>query len=176
MFSYIILNIWRWLLLKADIVQKAEDEDEHFTVIAGTQQDLQTVNVLLKHSGRLQHIQGFVSPLNEERSLGNLNDLQKLLANAPLKELILCESKDLSFGQIISLYEQTGQQVKLRLHATGSDSIIGSDSKNEAGQVLNSRQYLLSKSVNLRLKRLVDIVSSTFLLVLFPFHFIFNKQ
>ncbi|MEQ1798160.1 MAG: glycosyltransferase [Lacibacter sp.] len=176
MFSYLILNIWRWLLLKADIVQKAEDEDEHFTVVAGTQQDLQTVNVLLKHSGRLQHIQGFVSPLNEERSLGNLNDLQKLLANAPLKELILCESKDLSFAQIISLYEQTGQQVKLRLHATGSDSIIGSDSKNEAGQVLNSRQYQLAQLVNLRLKRLVDIVSSSFLLVLFPFHFLFNKH
>ena len=176
LFSYIILNIWRWILLQTDVLQKAEDEDEHFTVVAGTQQDLQTVNILLKHSGRLQHIQGFVSPLNEERSLGNLNDLQKLLANTPLKELILCESKDLSFAQIISLYEQTGQQVKLRLHATGSDSIIGSDSKNEAGQVLNSRQYQLSKSVNLRLKRLVDIVSSTFLLVLFPFHFLFNKH
>ncbi len=175
MFSYIILNIWRWLLLKTDVVQKAADEDEHFTIVAGTQQDLLTVNILLKQAGR-QHIQGFVSPLNEERSLGNLNDLQKLLTNAPLKELILCESKDLSFTQIISLYEQTGQQVKLRLHATGSGSIIGSDSKNEAGQVLNSRQYQLSQSVNLRLKRLVDIFSAFFLLILFPFHFLFNKH
>ncbi|MBK8087678.1 MAG: glycosyltransferase [Chitinophagaceae bacterium] len=51
LFSYIILYIWRWFLLKTDIVQKAENEDEHFTVVAGTQQDLQTVNFLLKHSG-----------------------------------------------------------------------------------------------------------------------------
>ncbi len=176
LFSYIILNTWRWILLKTDIVQKAADENEHFTVVAGTQQDLQNINILLKHSGRLQHIQGFVSPLNEERSLGNLNDLPKLLSNAPLKELILCESKYLSFAEIISLYEQTGQQVKLRLHGNGSCSIIGSDSKNEAGQVLNSRQYQLSQSVNLRLKRLVDLVFSLFLLMLFPFHFLLNKH
>lgn len=174
--SYIILNSWRWLLLQTDVLQKAEDENEHFTVVAGTQQDLQTVNILLKQSGRQQHIQGYISPVNEEHSLGSIDDLQKLLANAPLKELILCESNALPFTQIIPLYEQTGRKLKLRLHATGSDSIIGSDSKNEAGQVLNSRQYQLSQSVNLRLKRLVDMVSSFLLLLCFPLHFLFNKH
>lgn len=175
--SYLILIIWRWLLLQTGVLQKAEDENEHFTVVAGTHHDLQNVNHLLKQSGRLQQIQGFISPVNnEEHSLGNIDELQKLLANTQLKELILCESKDFPFTQIIQLYEQTGRQLKLRLHAAGSYSIIGSDSKNEAGQVLNSRRYRLSQSVNLRLKRLVDIVSSVIFLLLLPFHFLFNQH
>ncbi len=175
-FSYLLLNIWRWILLQTDVLQKADDEDDFFSIVAGTQQDLQTVNSLLKHTGRQQNIQSFVSPLNEEHSLGTLNDIQKLLQNTPVKELILCESNQITFAQIISLYEQTGKQVKLRLHASGSESIIGSDSKNEAGQVLNSRNYQLAQAVNLRLKRLIDVASALFFLFLFPFHFLLNKH
>lgn len=176
LFSYILLILWRWILLQTDVVQKAEDTEDHFTVVAGTQEDLRTVNSLLKYSGREQSIQGFVSPLNEEHSISNIKDIQKLLENAPLKELILCESKHLSFTQIISLFEQTGKRVKLRLHANGSESIIGSDSKNEAGEILNSRKYQLAQAVNLRLKRLVDLLSAFGLLLLFPVHFFFNKH
>ena len=175
-FSYMLLNCWRWLLLQTDVLQKAADDVVDFSIVAGTQQDLQTINDLLKHGGRKQNIQGFISPLNEEHSLGTINTIQNLLQNTPVKELILCESNQISFAQIISLYEQTGKQVKLRLHAAGSGSIIGSDSKNEAGEVLNSQSFQLSKAVNRRLKRLIDVGAALLLLLVFPLHFLFNKH
>ena len=175
-FSYVLLNLWRWLLLKTDVLQKAEDEEDHFSIVAGTQKDLQTVNTILKAAGRQQIIQGFISPLNEEHSLGTIKDMHHLLRNTPVKELILCQSDALSFAQIISLYEQTGKQVKLRLHAAASKSIIGSDSKNEAGEVLNTQSYKLAKLVNRRIKRLIDFSTATFFLLLFPVHFLFNKH
>ncbi len=176
LFSYLVLIVWRSVLLKIDVLQKADDDDEQLSLVAGTKADMQHINTLLKHTGRHQRIAGFISPLAEEHSLGSINDLQQILQNTPARELILCQSNQLSFAQIIEVYEQTGKQVKLRLHAYQSSSIIGSDSKNEAGQVLNAEEYKLAFAVNLRLKRLIDFVAAIVLLLLFPFHFVFNKQ
>ena len=175
-FSYVLLYVWRRLLLKTDVLERAVEEDDYFSLVAGTEEDLQKVNNLLQQYGRTQTIQGFVSPLNEEHALGNVAELQQLLQNTPANELILCQSNSLSFAQIIELYEQTGKQVKLRLHAEGSESIIASDSKNEAGEVLHHQHYRLSQAVNLRLKRLIDMSSSLLFLLSFPLHFIVHKN
>lgn len=176
MYSYLFLYLWRRILLYADILEKAIDEDDYFSLVAGTESDLIKVNNLLHLHGRSQTIQGFVSPLNEPKSLGRLDELQQLLQNTPANELILCQSKDLSFAQIITLYEQTGKRVKLRLHAQHSESIIGSDSKNEAGEVLHRQKLQLSEEVNLRLKRLIDVSTSALFLLSFPLHFIINRH
>ncbi len=175
-FSYMILIFWRWVLLRTDVLKSADNENEGFLLVAGTGRDLDKVNTLLKQSGRLKPIQAFISPLDEVQSLGKVNDIKTLLASTPAKELILCESADLSFQQIISLYEQNGKKVNLRLHASNSECIVGSDSKNEAGYVLNSKQYALALAINLRLKRLIDLSAAFLLLITFPLHFIFNKQ
>lgn len=175
-FSYVVLYLWRRILLQTDVLERAVEKDDYFSLVAGTQADLQKVNNLLQQYGRTQTIQGFVSPLNEEHALGNVTELRQLLQNTPANELILCQSNSLSFAQIIQLYEQTGKQVKLRLHAEGSESIVASDSKNEAGEVLHRQHYQISQSVNLRLKRLIDFSSSLFFLLSFPFHLIFHKK
>jgi O-antigen biosynthesis protein len=175
-FSYVVLYLWRRILLQTDVLERAVEKDDYFSLVAGTQADLQKVNNLLQQYGRTQTIQGFVSPLNEEHALGNVTELRQLLQNTPANELILCQSNSLSFAKIIQLYEQTGKQVKLRLHAEGSESIIASDSKNEAGEVLHRQHYQISQSVNLRLKRLIDFSSSLFFLLSFPFHLIFHKK
>ncbi len=173
--SYLILIIWRWVLLQLQVIQKAESSHERLTLVAGTAADLQTINNLLRHTGKSESIRGFISPLNEVHSLGNISNIEELLKNTTAKELILCESEHLSFQQLITLFETTGRHVKLRLHAKNSGSIIGSDSKNEAGQVLNMQQYQLARAVNQRLKRLIDVVTASFFLISFPVHFITNK-
>ncbi len=174
-FSSVALVVWRWILLVTDVLRKAENEEDVFSLVAGTQNDLDKVNALLKQSGRTT-VEGFVSPFAEKHSLGTINDIQGVLKSTPAKELILCEGKELLFARIITLYEQCGKKVRLRLHAASSESIVGSDSKNEAGYVLNSKQYALAQSVNLRLKRLIDVCTGFLLLLTFPFHFIFNKH
>jgi O-antigen biosynthesis protein len=176
LFSYVVLYLWRRLLLQTGVLEKAVEETEYFSLLAGTETDLQKVKNLLQLSGRTQPIQGFVSPVHEEKALGNLSDIQQLLQNTPANELILCQSDRLSFAAIIQLYEQAGNQIKMRLHADGSESIIGSDSKNKAGEVLHQQTYRLSKAVNLRLKRLIDTSSSLIFLLSFPLHLIFHKQ
>ncbi|MFY7840056.1 MAG: glycosyltransferase family 2 protein [Lacibacter sp.] len=174
--SYVFLYAWRLLLLKTAVLEKAIDEEDYFSIIAGTETDLQKVNQLLQQNGRRKTVQGFVSPLTEEHALGPVTELPQLLQNTPANELVICESEHLSFAEIIKLYEQAGKKVKLRLHANGSESIIGSDSKNEAGEVLHSQQYQLAKEINLRLKRLIDFGTSLFFLLTFPVHFVTNRH
>lgn len=174
--SYLLLYIWRRILLQADMLEKAIDEDEYFSLVAGTETDLQKVNNLLQLHGRHNSIQGFVSPANEPKALGRIDELQQLLQSTPANELILCESSSLSFAHIIQLYQQSGKKVKLRLHAQDSESIIGSDSKNEAGEVLHREKLNLNEEVNLRLKRLIDVCTSLFFLLSFPLHFLFNRH
>ncbi len=175
-FCYVLLYLWRRILLQMDVLERAMEAGDYFSLVTGTQVDLQKVNNLLRQYGRKQNIQGFISPLNEEHALGNVTEIQQLLQNTPANELIFCQSHSLSFAQIIELYEQTGKQVKLRLHAEGSESIIASDSKNEAGEVLHHEHYRLSQAVNLRLKRLIDLSSSLLFLLSFPLHFIIHKH
>ncbi len=175
-FSYVVLYLWRRILLQTDVLERAIEEEDYFSLVAGTQADLGKVNNLLQQYGRTQTIQGFVSPLNEEHALGNISEIQQLLQNTPANELILCQSNALSFAQIIQLYEQTGKRVKLRLHAEASESIIASDSKNEAGEVLHQQHFCISQAVNLRLKRLIDMSTALLFLLSFPLHFIFNKN
>ncbi|RXK60543.1 glycosyltransferase [Lacibacter luteus] len=175
-FSYLFLYAWRQLLLKTAVLEKAIDEEDYFSIIAGTQADLQKVNQLLQQNGRRKTVQGFISPIAEEHALGPVTELPQLLQNTPANELLMCESTHLSFAEIIGLYEPAGKKVKLRLHANGSESIIGSDSKNEAGEVLHNEQYQLATEINLRLKRLIDISTSLFFLLTFPVHFIINRH
>ena len=176
LFSFGILAWWRWILLKVKFLEQAVDDEEPYMLVAGTHQQMETIKTLIQHSGRSQNISGFISPLKENYSLGTLSDLQTILRNAPLKELIICQSPELSFSKLIGIYEQVGKQIKLRLHAEGSKSIVGSDSKHITGEVLSNRIYKLDRQSNRRLKRLFDLMSSVLMLLLFPLHFLFNKR
>ena len=176
LFSFGILACWRWILLKAQFLEQAVDEEEPYILVAGTHQQMEAIKTLIQHSGRSQNISGFISPLTEDSSLGTLSDLQTILRNAPHKELIICQSPELSFSKLIGIYEQVGKQIKLRLHAAGSKSIVGSDSKNITGEVLSKRIYKLDHQSNRRLKRLLDLLSSVLMLLVFPLHFLLNKR
>jgi GT2 family glycosyltransferase len=51
-------------------------------------------------------------------------------------EIVWCEGKELSFGEIIGQYAQNRAQLPYKIHALGSASIVGSDSKNTQGDTI----------------------------------------
>lgn len=175
-FSFGLLALWRWILLLLKVVEPDESEEENYTIVVGTAAQMEEAKKLLDPAGKAQQIRGFVSPLPEVHSLGTPAQLPQILENTPVKELILCESNSLSFKDIIAVYQQSGRRVKLRLHAGGSLSIVGSDSKNYSGETIGVASYRLSLPINRRLKRLVDVAVSLFLILLFPLHFLFNRH
>lgn len=174
--SFAVLVVWRWVLLKAGFLEQDEDDVETYSIVAGTQKSVNEVKELLEPSGKTAYIRGFVSPLQEPHSLGTTAQLPQILESTPVRELILCESDAFSFRQILAVYEQSGELVKLRLHASGSKSVVGSDSKNYSGQAIGERPFQLHLPLNLRLKRLTDVCASLFLLLTFPAHFLLNRN
>lgn len=176
LFGFGMLALWRRLLLQLQVLTPADADEERYTLVIGTAADFAEVQALAKRSGSSRHLRGFVSPLAEAHSLGHPDELQTLLDNTPTRELIICTGSHFSYSRAIALYQQYGSRVRLRLHAAGSGSIVGSDSKHYSGEAIGAPLYKLGLPVNRRLKRLLDVVVAVLLLATAPLHFIFNRK
>jgi hypothetical protein len=65
----------------------------------------------------------------------------------------------------------------VKIHAAGSYSIVGSQSKDESGEAVSKENgYNLSNPYNRRLKRLIDVSISVAGLITFPVQFILVKK
>jgi len=90
--------------------------------------------------------------------------------------VIFCEGT-LSFNEIIQATEYAPRNIKIKFHASGSHSIIGSDSKDSMGQAFSKENgYKLADPYRSRVKRLIDILSSLLFLVSFPIHLFTQKN
>jgi GT2 family glycosyltransferase len=166
--SIVALGIWRNILLAMGIVQPAAADDETYTVIAGTQKEAAQVMTLVRKSGTHHPVKGVISPLHEAGSLGSIESLQDIIRGLPVRELIFCESAALAFKDIIHHYEHCPPHIRLRIHSSGSHSVVGSDSRFDAGEIIGSPSYKLSQPIHRRRKRLVDVVAALLLLMSFP--------
>ncbi len=68
--------------------------------------------------------------------------------------MIFCEGT-LSFKNIIDALQQVPENIKIKIHAAGSHSIVGSDSKDSSGEAVSKENGIkLADPYNRRLKRL----------------------
>jgi hypothetical protein len=73
--------------------------------------------------------------------------------------------------------QQLPAGVRAKIHAKGSHSIVGSDSKDSSGESLSKENgFLLADPYNRRIKRLIDVSYSLLCIIFFPLHFIFNRH
>ncbi len=94
----------------------------------------------------------------------------------PIKEVILCEGK-LSFFKIIQLVKIIPPHIRTKFHASCSESVIGSDSKNSTGKYINKHPlFKLALGVNKRNKELEDIIISLIFIISFPVHLALQKN
>ena len=175
-FSFGVLMLWRRVLLFIDFLEQAEDTNRLYTIVVGTEKDKKNVIQLSARANPSPQIRGWVSTDAEEYSLGKIEKISSILESMPVKQLILCEGNSFSFEKIISFYEKNAGSLQLRLHADGSNSVVGSDSREYAGEVIGEPSYLLHVPTRRRLKRLVDVVVSVFFLSVFPLHFLLNRR
>src|SRR5690606_23000370 len=107
---------------------------------------------------------------------GVWHTIGKLFPSVPAREIIFCIG-ELSLKEIISVLPQVPDHVRIKYHVSASRSIVGSDSKNFAGESLSEHNgYKISSPYNMRLKRLIDGFTSVLFLISFPFHFILHKK
>jgi O-antigen biosynthesis protein len=169
--SYVFISLLRWLMVNWQMIEWHNDQTARAqTVIAGTPEEYKAVCLLLKEAGLQERILGRVAVSNDKEAdaVGNWQQLMPLRETIPYREIIYCEGV-LSFAQIVQQIQTLPKDIKLKFHAAGSSSIVGSDSKDSAGEILSfEKDFRLALPVNQRLKRLIDIAFCLFFLLTFP--------
>ena len=95
-------------------------------------------------------------------------NIKKFIGLFPAKEIIFCE-EGLSFKEIIHHTAHLPSNLRMRISAAGSGSIVGSDSSNNAGEIVAEMiKYNISSPFNIRMKRLIDVLVSLFVCIFWP--------
>jgi GT2 family glycosyltransferase len=176
--AFALISLLRWILVRTYVLNNGNEKMDYLnTVIAGTTGEYDQALQLLKEAGLHQRVLGrLATEKNDESAIGYWKNLKQVLTVIPFREVIFCAGT-LSYMDIIAVITGLPEGVVAKLHATGSGSIVSSDSKDTSGESLSKENgYKLADPYNRRLKRLIDISFSFFALITFPVQLFIVKK
>jgi O-antigen biosynthesis protein len=176
--AFVFISILRWVLIRSAVLSSNEHREENAnTLIVGSPEEYKQTAAVIKDAGLHEKILGRVAvEENDRAAVGHLQKINELSHSIPFRELIFCEGV-LSFSSIIQTVQQLSPGIKIKFHASGSNSIVGSDSRNKSGESVSKENgYKLANPYNRRLKRLIDVFVSFFGLIIFPVHLFIVKK
>lgn len=176
--AFILISLQRWALVRSGVLHMSLKHSENAgTVIVGTQTEYEKARQLMTEGGLEERILGRIAVDSDNHAaIGYSTDLRNLSRTLPVREIIFCEGR-LSFVEIINNIGQLPKGTSIKFHASGSNSIVGSDSKDSSGEAVSKENgFHLSDPYIRRIKRLLDIIIATLSLLSFPIHFIGVKK
>ncbi len=176
--SFIIIGLLRRLLVATSVLGSSRKLKDHAsTLIIGSATEFEETLQLMKDAGIQEKVLGRVAVEDDDKTAtGHWSKLELLSQTLPFNELIFCEGA-LSFKTIIESVNKAGGKIKIKIHAAGSQSIVGSDSKENTGEAVSGENGVnLANPYFRRLKRLVDVAVSIIILVSFPVHLLAVKK
>lgn len=164
------ISIVRYIMVQAKLLQTASDNNSKpYILIVGSLLEYKAVQRLLQQH-RLHHalIGRIAVDDNDTETVGHIDNLSTIIRAANAQEIIFC-TDTLSYKTIITLIQTISTPVRMRFHAIGSHSIVGSDSSTSAGEAIAVEPaFAIVQAANRRLKRLIDVVIAILSLLLFP--------
>lgn len=140
-------------------------------VIIGDKIESERVQRLLMQAQITKNLIGTVSPdasANDADYLSPIRQLDEVVHIYKINELIFC-SKNISSQDIMYWMTQLGPLLDYKIVPEDSLSIIGSSSKNTAGELYTiDVRFGIAERRNRRNKRLIDVGLALFLLISFP--------
>ncbi len=176
--SLIMLSLLRRLLIATKVLSGSKQLDEHAsTLVIGTADEYNETVHLMNAAGMKEKVLGRVAVTeNDTTAIGYWSRLDMLAHAVPFREAVFCEGS-LSFKNIIEGMQTAGGKIKIKLHAAGSHSIVGSDSRETSGESVSKENgFRLANPYFRRLKRLQDIVVSVLGIFTFPIHLVAVKK
>lgn len=171
--AFVLITLQRWALVKAGVLlEPVTASSKPHILIAGNGKEYSDVKKFLAEKGFKDCIIGRVG-INgvTDNAVAHITDIDATATALDAKELVFC-ARTLSYKDIIALTEQHhGLGLKFRYHAVGSNSIVGSDTSTESGEILSAEtDFNLAKASAKRAKRAIDVITSLFFLLTFPVH------
>ena len=177
----LMILLSRKLLQWLHVEQVSEEgPDTQKIILVATPEEEEEIRRLLHQATIDKTILGSVSPLAEKQAfqLGTFLQLKPMAQLYGATEIIYSQ-QHIGFKHIIDSMQECGSALYYKLHSTGTMSIIGSNSKNTAGDLYSTELiFKISSPEAKRNKRLVDIIFSLFFLLLSPIFiwFVQNKS
>lgn len=169
--AFVMMNFVRLLFIKWHYLEtSSEDEERRQTIVAAAEKDFLIIAEMLGKAGMTERVLGRVGSdaAGSTATLGTIQQLPELVKKYQVKEIIFCEN-GLSFKEIIGSISTLPIITRNKFHASGSNSIVGSDSKNTSGGFIdNSIKYNIEVPLQSRNKRLLDIVVSILFILAVP--------
>lgn len=176
--AFTFISILRWVLIQTNVLNSNKGKEEKLNIfIAGSAEEFEATSLLLKEAGIQNRILGRLSVTEKDTTaIGFWKKMKQFARHIPFREVIFCQGV-LTFKEIISGIQQLPPHVVAKIHAGGSGSIIGSDSKDSSGQAVSKENgYKLADPYNRRLKRLIDVCIALFSIFSFPIHLLLVKK
>ncbi len=177
--AFVMMNIMRQLFIKWRLLEASNEEGErHQTIVVSDEKDFIVIKDLMQKAGMKERVLGRINNKagGAGAALGSIMQLPNMVKKYLVKEIIFCEN-GFSFKEIISIIQELPAGVRNKFHASGSSSIVGSDSKDLSGDYVTiEKKYGIEQPLNLRNKRLLDIVTAIIFLISFPAHIFLQKK
>lgn len=153
---------------------------EKRVVIVGREEEAKRVRQMLGLIGERKNLIGFVrtddTPFEGNHVLGGISQLHEIINIYEIEEVIFC-GKDVAAQDIIDWMVKLGDRFDFKIVPQEGLSIIGSNSKNTAGDLYSVELQLnITTAANRRNKRLLDLLFSLWLLLLLPINFFMIKK
>ena len=146
-------------------------------VIVGSERDYEETSATLRRVNYAPELSGRVSPANDtSHSLAHISEMKELLYTAGINEVIFCMNH-LSYDEVFEQMQKCGKEYDYKIHLPNSQSFIGSNSSNTAGDLYTiDKKYNLASFAHLRNKRMIDVFLSLVFIVLLPFTFFLVRR
>jgi len=148
-------------------------------IIIGNEKEGERVFSIVRQTQIKPELIGYVSPdesYSHQVFLGSVNMIEDMVKINKVDELIFC-AKDLTSQTIIStMLKFTNADLDFKIAPPESLSVIGSNSINTAGDLYVVHFNTLSRSLNRRKKRILDMLLSLLLMASSPIAVFFIKH
>ncbi|RTL57377.1 MAG: glycosyltransferase [Sphingobacteriales bacterium] len=173
--AFLLLSLIRKMMVNWKLIETDGNLHQAKTLVVCGIEEAGEINQLLITAGKEQQVFGRIGIIeNDPGAIGNINEMPPVIKELGIKEIIFGEG-ELSNKQIIELVQQ--MTLRYKFHAKNSGSIIGSNSKDQAGDYLAmEKTFVLAQPISRRNKKLWDEIYCLFFLLSFPVHFILQKK
>lgn len=152
---------------------------ENLIIVGSPEESERVRNLLGKTEVRKNYIGTIFSPhsnVQDYQSIASIDKLDEVVRIFKVDEIIFC-ARDISSEKIMEWMGKIGSSVDYKIVPEESISIIGSSSKNSAGQLYTiDIRYKIDSPMSSRNKRLFDIFMAFIFLLLSPLLFFVTKN
>lgn len=145
-------------------------------LIVGNSTEVERTQEIMKY--HLKEYTGSINPSKTPtgKELGHIDELEEVVRIFQIQEIIYCAA-DLPMQTIFQKMQGLQDRVQHKIIIPGSDSIIGSNSKNTAGDLYTTDISLkINLPHNIRNKRVLDIIVAIIAFILSPILYFIQVQ